>query len=244
MRNARPVCAALCFGLALGLTACSYGSTSDGPAQITVWDVYGASSPLDKVVPEFEQQHPNIDVELVKLPFDNLYDKLAAGATGGTLPDVATVGLLWAPQYTQLGIYADLSPYAEGEINGEPLEDVYPPGMIEGAIVDGSLYGIPYAFDAYSLYYREDMLAEAGSDEPPQTWEELVTKGKELTKDTNGDGKVDQYAFMSQLNWEHWEPFLRANGGDFLSEDNTQATFNSPEAVESLQFFSDLFNRH
>src|SRR5699024_22707 len=177
-------------------------------------------------------------------PWDNFWDKMAAGASGGTLPDLATTGMMFAPQYTTYGIYADLTPLSNGEINGESLEDVYSEGMLDAATLNDELYAIPYDFDAYSLFYRKDILEEEGIDGPPTDWDELVEIGKKITKDTNGDGTIDQYAYAVRADWPRWEPFLYGNGGDILNEDNTEAIFNSPEGVEALQFYADLVNKY
>lgn len=229
---------------ALLLGCQSQESSSDDSVTLTVWDSYGTTSPIKPLISKFEEENPNINIEFVPIPFDNFYDKLAVGATGGELPDVATTGIMWAPQYVEYDIYADLSQFANGEINGNDINKVFSKGMLDAAKKDGKLHGIPYDFDSYALYYRKDLLKEAGVENPPKNWDEFVSIGKQLTKDKNGDGKIDQYAFMSQLTWEHWEPFLRANGGKFLNDDRTKAVFNSPEAIESLRFFSDLFNKH
>ncbi len=211
---------------------------------LTVWDFYGATTPIKPLIPQFEEQNPGIKIEFQAQPWDNYWDKLAAGASGGELPDLATTGLLWAPQYQVLGVYAGLNELSNNELNGKPIAEQFSQGMLEGASVDDELYGIPYDFDAYALYYRQDLLEEANVEGPPTNWGELVEYGKKLTKDTDGDGSADQFAFVVLPDWYHFEPFLYANGGKVLNEDNTKAVINSPEAVEALQFYADLVNKH
>lgn len=218
--------------------------TDEKEVTITIWDNYGATTPIEPLIPAFEEEYPNIKVDFQAQPWDNFWDKMAAGASGGTLPDLATTGPMFAPQYTTYGVYADLNPLANGEINGEALEDVYSQGMLDAATLDGELYAIPYDFDAYSLFYRSDFFEEEGIEAPPTNWDELVEVGKKLTKDTDGDGKIDRYAYAVRADWPRWEPFLYGNGGDILNEDNTEAVFNSPEGVEALQFYADLVNKY
>ena len=38
--------------------------------------------------------------------------------------------------------------------------------------------------------------------------------------------------------------FLRAWGGDFLSEDGTECLLNAPESIEALKYISSLYNEH
>ncbi|MFD2131830.1 extracellular solute-binding protein [Pseudogracilibacillus auburnensis] len=217
--------------------------SGDEQVTITVWDFYGSTTPIEPLIPAFEEEFPNIKVDFQSQPWDNYWEKLAAGATGGTLPDVATTGPMFAPQYTTYGIYTDVNPLSNGEVNGEKLQDVFSEGMLEAATIDDKLYAIPYDFDAYALFYRADLLEEEGL-KPPTNWDEFIEVGQKITKDTDGDGKFDQYAFAVTADWPRWEPFLYGNGGSILNEDNTEAVFNSPEAVESLQFYADLVNKY
>ncbi|MCT2195557.1 sugar ABC transporter substrate-binding protein [Paenibacillus sp. p3-SID1389] len=211
---------------------------------ITVWDNYGATTPIKPLIPKFEEEFPNIKVDFQEQPWDNFWDKMAAAASGGETPDIATSGLMWNPKYTVFGLFADLNSLSGGKVNGQDIQAVYSEGMIEAATTDQGLFGIPYDFDSYSLYYRSDLLEEAGVSVPPSNWDELVEIGKKLTKDLDGDGKTDQYAFLVMPDWYHFEPFLYANGGKVLTDDNKQAAFNSPEGVEALQFYADLVNKH
>lgn len=215
-----------------------------GQVTITVWDNYGATTPIKPLIPKFEEEYPNIKVDFQEQPWDNFWDKMAAAASGGDTPDIATTGLMWNPKYTVYGLFADLKPLSGGKVNGNDINTVYSEGMLQAATTEQGLFGIPYDFDSYSLYYRNDLLEQEGITAPPSTWDELVEVGKKLTKDLDGDGKTDQYAFLVMPDWYHYEPFLYANGGQVLSDDYKQAAFNSPEGVEALQFYADLVNKH
>ncbi|MNN45604.1 Lactose-binding protein precursor [compost metagenome] len=137
---------------------------------------------------------------------------MAAAASGGETPDIATTGMMWNPKYTVFGLFADLNGLSGGKVNGNDINSVYSKGMIEAATTESGLFGVPYDFDAYSLYYRSDLLEEAGVTAAPKSWDELVEIGKKLTKDTDGDGKTDQFAFLVMPDWYHYEPFLYAKG--------------------------------
>lgn len=113
----------------------------------------------------------------------------------------------------------------------------------------GNLYIMPFGLDTRLLYYRTDLLEEAGYTEPPQTWDELVEVAKALTKDVDGDGNIDQWGFVSLglpgqvFNTYTFFDFLFQNGGQLFNEEGEPA-FNSPEGVEALQFMVDLKNVH
>ena len=123
--------------------------------------------------------------------------------------------------------------------NGDILQNGY-------AYYNGHPYSVPYGLDAYSLFYRTDLL-EAEGLEPPETWDELLEVAKALTKDTDGDGNIDQWGLaMNGISGQVYNTFsfanlILSNGGEFVDEKG-YPMFNSEEGVEALQFFSDMKN--
>ncbi|MDQ0252664.1 ABC-type glycerol-3-phosphate transport system substrate-binding protein [Evansella vedderi] len=84
-----------------------------------------------------------------------------------------------------------------------------------------------------------DWLEEAGYSAPPATWDEFLAIAKSFTKDgTYGFGLVGDNSMETTL---FWAPFLWGNGGDFLTEDMSEAIFNSSEGVEALEFYVQLY---
>jgi ABC-type glycerol-3-phosphate transport system substrate-binding protein len=104
------------------------------------------------------------------------------------------------------------------------------------------VYGLPYLSAPRVLIYREDLLAEAGFDHPPQSWEELAEAAQRMTV---REGPVIELAGMNlPVSWQIFVQFLWENGGRIFSEDGTRSLLDSPEAVEALQFYVDLYNRY
>ena len=91
------------------------------------------------------------------------------------------------------------------------------------------------------------MFKEAGIDLPdtdtPYTWDDFVNVSKQLTKDKDGDGKMDQWATGFNVNWS-LQAFVWSNGGDWINEDKDTVTVDTPEFAEALQWFADLQNVH
>ena len=68
-----------------------------------------------------------------------------------------------------------------------------------GYMMDGQ-YGFPIVTGVpFVLYYNEDILNELG-EQPPQTWDDFKRICEKATKDTDGDGKVDQYGYAVGFN--------------------------------------------
>ncbi|MGC4153273.1 MAG: sugar ABC transporter substrate-binding protein [Propionicimonas sp.] len=142
-----------------------------------------------------------------------------------------------------------------------PLDGSYDPKYDLSTIDDGDIlrtgysdykghpYNIPYGLDAYVLYYRTDLLAEAGITKVPETWDELVDAATKLTKDTDGDGNIDQWGMATNglpgqvFNTYSFFNFLLTNGGSVVDAEG-KPLFNSPEGVEALQLMVDMRNKH
>ncbi|MBO6803577.1 MAG: ABC transporter substrate-binding protein, partial [Thalassospira sp.] len=119
----------------------------------------------------------------------------------------------------------------------EWLEGFYPALMANGE-VDGKTWGIPFQRSTIVMYYNKDMFREAGLDPemPPQTWEELVTTGKALSK----DGKWG--LMVPSTGYPYWmfQCFAIQNGKELMSADGTETYFNDPAVVEALEFWRGL----
>ena len=80
--------------------------------------------------------------------------------------------------------------------------------------------------------------------EPPETMRELIELGKELTVDTDGDGKPDRYA----LAWNYTEPFFAipfiAGFGGWIMDEQSRPTLSTEAVSKAAQFIYDLANRH
>lgn len=64
-----------------------------------------------------------------------------------------------------------------------------------------------------------------------------------MTRDSDGDGKLDQWATGFNVNWS-LQSFVWSNGVDWINEDKTKVTVDTPEFAEALQTFSDLQNKY
>jgi len=104
------------------------------------------------------------------------------------------------------------------------------------------IYFIPYQPDTRVFFYRKDLL-EAEGLSVPTTWDELLNAAGKLTKDTNNDGKTDQYGFVfsAARGWNLtlvWVPFMFSAGGELF--DGETPVFNSKAGVDAINFLIEL----
>ncbi|MFD2839908.1 ABC transporter substrate-binding protein [Populibacterium corticicola] len=192
-----------------------------------------------------------VKVEVIPTTADEYATKLKAAIAGRQVPDVFYVEPGAVQDFVNSGVVMDLTEYIEKSevIN---LDDIWAYGVdsyrYDGSVQgQGSIYALPKDIGPFSFGYNKTMFEEAGIPLPdkdtPYTWDEFLEVSKQLTKDNNGDGKLDQWGTGLNVNW-NLQPFVWSNGGDWISEDGKTVTVDTPEFAEALQFFADLDIKH
>jgi multiple sugar transport system substrate-binding protein len=105
---------------------------------------------------------------------------------------------------------------------------------------EGHKRGAPFNMVASCWVYNVDIFEEAGVEPPSAGWDwgELLDKARLLT-----DPAENQWGVHAWNNWMFgYFPFMAAHGAGFTNEGFTKATFNTPEAVDALQWMIDLIH--
>jgi len=104
---------------------------------------------------------------------------------------------------------------------------------------DGGIYAFPWKTNPMMLMYNVDLLEAAGIA-PPRTHTEFLEAGRRLTRDTDGDGRDDKWAFWATLKTTWYERFydfyplyLASSGGTTLVHDG-KVLFENDAAVAAL----------
>ena len=195
---------------------------------------------MDSTLPaKFEEENPQYDVEIVQLPWDALHDKIVAGFTGGELPAVSQGADHWVGEFAILG---GLDPVDDFKSNmGYEDEDFLPRAWEHFRFSDGKLYAVPFIWESRVLFYRTDILEEAGFASPPKTLDELVEYGKAIS---NGNDRFGVAHQDSWLDFHFFSWILYAFGGDFVNSDFNACTLAEEPGVEALTFYKNLYDEN
>jgi multiple sugar transport system substrate-binding protein len=162
------------------------------------------------------------------VPAQDLAQQLGQAFAGSNPPDVFYVDAGRFADYAKAGA---LLPYGD-EI--EDADDFYA-SLREAFTWDGQLYCIPKDFSTIAMQINTDLWAQAGltEDDVPTTWEELRSaaerlKAANITPIVIGDTRDRIGAFMVQA------------GGWIVNEDGTEATGDSPENLQALEYVKGL----
>jgi multiple sugar transport system substrate-binding protein len=119
------------------------------------------------------------------------------------------------------------------------MERTSPAMLASLRLPDGGIYAFPWKTNPMMLMYNVDLLKSVGVS-PPRNFTELLEACKRLTRDTNGDGRDDRWAFWATLKTTWYERFydfyplyLASSGGRTLVS-NGKVVFENEAAVKAL----------
>lgn len=178
---------------------------------------------------------------------DEYGQKILAYKAADDMPDIFYTGPEAVPANVDDGYLLPLDDYVDAEVVANLWGGVNGAYRYDGVTAgngEGSLYCLPKDFSTFAFAYNKTMFDEAGLAYPdpanPYTWEEFLEVCQQLTKDTDGDGEIDQWGTANALQWA-LDAFIYTNGGHFLNEDYTQVVIDGQEEfIEAFQFFADL----
>ena len=196
-------------------------------------------------VPIFEALHPGVNVKLINYG-GSMHDKLLTallsdfGAPDIVEVEITSIGRFLKGAIDEIG-FVDLKLRLESE------------GWMEKLVVSrftpwsygGKIYGLPHDLHPVVLLYRDDLFKAAGVDMTEiETWDDFIIAGKKATRDLDGDGENDQYAIVLDRRTEsdYFNLLLQRGAGFFDVEGNV--VIDNDIAIDTLTFFTSLFNEH
>ncbi|MFT4256621.1 MAG: sugar ABC transporter substrate-binding protein [Pseudoxanthomonas sp.] len=217
------------------LCLCACG-TNDAREKLRFWAMGREAEVVAELIADFERDNPGIDVELQAIPWTAAHEKLLTAYAADALPDVCQLGNTWIPEFAALGALRPLRDFADAS----PVvrADDYFPGVWQAGVVDGELIGIPWYVDTRLLFYRKDLLREAGVALPIRTWDEWNAAMAKVKAHVG----PQRHAILLPLN-EFEQPLsLALQGGDpLLREHDTRGNFSAPGFRRALAFYANVF---
>ena len=189
---------------------------------------------------EFQQKNRDIRLNLVEGPFDtNLQENLLTSAflLGDSPYDVLNMDIVWVPKFAAAGWLRPIDDRVPSEQLADMLENT-----IEGGSYQGKLYRMPTTSDAGVLYYRTDLLQQAGA-KPPETFQDMLTLAQQLQGKKNAawgylwQGK--QYEGVSAMFVEVLEGF----GGFWVNPDTLEVGLDRPESIQAVEFLRNTITQ-
>ena len=212
------------------------------PTEVEVWVGDWWEPEKEHIEAEFpEDCGEGWSVNLVLQPVNGYLDSAIAAVSSGTGPDVLDLDTLMIPSAIDAGLVTPLDDFMSryGITRDMFVEACYDAGVG----TDGQAYSVPNRFAPTALCYNKDLFDAAGVDYPTDRME--MADFRELAKEmTSGD--VYGFAIAADKSdganvMTSFTTFLWGCGGDFLNEDMTEAAINTPESIEGIKNWVEMY---
>jgi multiple sugar transport system substrate-binding protein len=219
----------------LSLVGCAQKPAAPtGPVTIHVLTMDQAGlkpADIDQIARDFEAKNPDIKVVMEYVGYDYVHDKIVTGmASNPPAYDAAMVDVIWPDEFIKKGYLLDVT----DRVTQEMKDGIFPAAW-NGVTRNGKVYGMPWLMDVKYFMYNKDMLAKAGFNEPPKTWEEMMDMAKALK-----EKGIAEYPITWSWNQKEgvvcdYTALLFGNDGAFLDKDG-KPVFNDAKGVAALEW--------
>jgi multiple sugar transport system substrate-binding protein len=262
-RLAAKVGISICLILLLIITGCTPTQLDvPGVTHLTLWQ--GINPPpnrdvFQKLVNKFNQQHPAIEVESLYIgQSDRQLPKILAAIVGDAKPDLLWFGSMLTGQLVDLGAIEPINKLWDRSTVTKDID----PALLGSMQFENQLWSIPFGTNNVGIFYRPSLFKAAGIKQLPTNWTELAATAKQLTRDTNSDGKIDQHGILLPLGQGEWTvftwlPFMWGGGGELTTSkseiiygneiksgevvsNHPVVSIDNPGSIAALQLWSDL----
>ncbi len=212
---------------------------SDQRVTLEFWHTYSDAETEvfeSKVIPLFESSHPGIKIHAVRKDYTpQLKGHIFAQVADNMQPDVMRMDIIWVPEFAKNGTLADLS-----EMNGfADIRDSFIGALIKTNLYRNKYYGLPVNANTKVAIYNKRLLKEAGLNDPPKTFDELV---QALTRLHQKNKNIKGIGICCSSGWGTL-PYFWTFGGKLMDDDYTRASgyLDHPDSLAAIAKIHKLY---
>ncbi|BDZ49792.1 sugar ABC transporter substrate-binding protein [Frondihabitans sucicola] len=242
---------AAAVGVALLASGCSSSSGGSGgsdsgykapakslKANITygVWDQTQVKA-IDANLKGFNEEYPNIKVNVNVTPFDSYFTKLQTQASSNTLPD-----LFWlnGPNFQLYAANGKVEPITSEVKAGAIKLSNYSSALDDLYSLNGTQYGVPKDFDTIGVWVNKALFTEAGVALPKAgwTWDDFQTAAKTISEKLGSKGIYGGAGGMDGQT-TYYDTIFQA-GGKVINGDGTKSGYDTAATQSGIDFWTKL----
>lgn len=200
--------------------------------RFSTWGSQSEKEILTSIIADFEQENPNIKIELLHIP-QNYFQKIHLLFASGLEPDVVFINNQNIQMYINANLLEDLSPFfpqANKMFFNESLNCFKN---------ENKLYAIPRDISNLVIYYNKDIFDKKNIPIPIKI--SNIYELKELAKKLS-DKKVFGINFEEDSLF--WRYYLASNGGGIISDDKKNIIINSEKSIKALDLYTKMIQEH
>ncbi|MCM8712084.1 sugar ABC transporter substrate-binding protein [Clostridium sp. SYSU_GA19001] len=211
-----------------------FGTFAGSIYDVPDWQSYKA---LDKAIDKFEKLHPNIKIKYKSGILKSDYsERLSQSIIKGNEPDVFCVLPGDFNTFTSIGILEKLDNFIKKDSSFD-INKIYE-NAVQAGQSQGYQYALPKELDPELMFVNKTLLEKEGIEVPSGNWnwQDFYNICKKITKDTDGDGRLDQFGVVG-FQWQH---AVYTNGQQLFDLNGNSADFNKEGIIEAISFITSL----
>jgi len=206
---------------------------------IRIWDIPRQDMRINSTyswmadkIRAFEKRNAGVYIEFVQVDMDAIYDALVNGnVEPDEMPDIIPVDA----NFFDFSLLEPLDEY----IKEDEIEE-YKHQVMKSVTYNDRIMAIPVAMSTNVMLINLDRFNERGVSPPlggDWTYDEFVDTLKHLKYDSDGDGIIDEYGFISSIeanSYDLW-PIILSDGGEFINPKRKEYNFYGEKAIKGLE---------
>lgn len=181
---------------------------------------------FNELIAKFEDENPGVTVNWQDIPFNQAEQRMLTAAAGNRLADVLNVNTDYLKKLAALGAVVNMDE-AAADVRDDYFEGIWRAGELDGAV-----YALPWYVSSGGLLYNKEIMEKAGISGPPKTYAEAWEISRMIKDKTGAYGMtVSDFRLV-----------FPQHGIAIVSEDGTEAAFNTPEALELLIQYKQYYD--
>lgn len=209
----------------------------DGKLTIWAWDPNFNVAIMNEAAKFYKEKNPGVEIEVVEMAKadveQNLHTTLAAQTKEG-LPDIVLIEDYNAQKYLQSypGAFSDLT----DTINFKDFAEY----KLDFMKLDNKIYGVPFDSGVTGLFYRTDILTEAGyeaTDLENITWDEFIEIGK-VVKEKTGKAMLS----FGKTDGGLMRMMMQSAGTWYFDKDGKPALVGNKAFKEAVELYKEIID--
>ncbi|MBL7259577.1 ABC transporter substrate-binding protein [Paractinoplanes lichenicola] len=210
----------------------------DDGTELALWTRAPLELQARKLVEAYNKSHKN-QVKLTIVPNDDYVAKVGAAAGSGDLPDLFAADIVYVPNWTKAGLFADLT----DRIKLLPYADKINKGHLTAGTFEDKQYVLPFVLDLSVIFYNKKLYKEAGLD--PSKGPTTIDEFKEQALAVQKLGKPGVFGTYfggncGGCNVFTWFPMIWASGQDVMNPEGTQSLLDGAAAQKVYATWREL----
>ena len=193
---------------------------------------------MREIIDDFNAQGRTLPIKVEHAGgYTEIFRKVTASIRARKLPALAVAYESMTIEYIPTGAVAQLDDFIhdpEAGISAEDLEDFFPAVLETNTFPDyeGRMYSFPLAKSVLMLYFNKAVLAEAGLEGPPRTWDEFLDQSRQIK------ARTGKFAHAVSVDCSTINGMILSMGGEVYRDG--EILYDRPESILVFELFETM----